>query len=422
MRPMISLIVGVIALLTAATVPAVTLTRNTVVPPEYFGLHIHKLVVPYSGTQINTPWPLAPFKAWRLLNAHVRWADIEPAQDTWDFSVMDASVAAALDHGIELTYNLGSTPRWASARPDEPCPHGFGCVAEPADLDDWDDYVRTVANRYKGKIRHYELWNEPSFTDNETVIAGWSGDVATLVELGVRAKAILAEVDPQAKLLAPAVTSHKRLETFLKAGGAAVADIVSFHFYNAYPEQIPNLLHNVRQWMAWAQIADRPLWNTEIGYVIGGSDGKGGTLTETTAASYTARSLVLGAAGGMARTHWHSYDGGTLGLSTDYGAVLNAPGRAYSTTYRWLVGALLKDCANDPNDGARWTCTLTRGSRKAWVMWRTDTVKAWKPPSKWGVRALEPLDGPQVTVSSGASVQIGTAPVLLKADTNPWQP
>ena len=425
MRPIISMIVGVIALLVVTAVPAVTLTRNTVVPPEYFGLHIHRYATTWPGTSVTTPWPATPFGAWRLWDANVRWADLEPAQNQWNWTKLDAYVDAAQAHGVEVTLVLGSTPRWASARPDEPCPYGYGCGAEPANLADWDDYVRAVATRYQGRIRHYELWNEPQFLETEAVPATgafFTGYASTLVQLGVRAKTILAQVDPQNSLLAPATTSHQRLETFLKAGGAAATDIVSYHFYNDYPEQIPNLLHNVRQWMSWAGIADRALWNTETGYLIGGSDGKGGILSEVGTAAYLARALLLGAAGNIERTHWYSWDGGQRGLTTDYGTVLNAPGRAYATTRRWLAGAVLEDCANASDDGARWTCTLTRGSRKAWVMWRTDTVKAWKPPKTWKVKALEPLDGSQLTVSSGASVQVGTAPVLLKADTNPWQP
>lgn len=420
-----SLLAGLALALAAASTHAVTLTRNIVVPPEHFGLHIHRYATTYPGTSITTPWPSTPFGAWRLWDAYTRWADLEPAQNQWNWTKLDAYVDAAAAKGVEVTLVLGSTPRWASARPDERCPYGLGCAAEPTNFADWDDYVRTVAQRYAGRIRHYELWNEPQFLENETVPesgAFYSGYASTLVELGRRARDIIHSVDPQAKLLAPATTSHWRYQTFLKAGGGAVTDIVSYHFYNAYPEQLPYLLHNVRQWMAWASLSDRPLWGTEVGYRIGGPDGKGGTLSETGTAAYLSRAYLLGAAGNLARMHWYSWDGGALGLTTNFGATLNAPGRAFATTRRWLVGATLQNCANDPNDGARWTCPLTRAGRKAWVMWRTDAVKAWRPPSSWKVVALEPLDGPQIEVQSRAKVNIGPAPVLLKADTNPWQP
>ena len=29
------------------------------------------------------------------------------------------------------------------------------------DLDAWREYVRTVADRYRGRIRYWEVWNEP---------------------------------------------------------------------------------------------------------------------------------------------------------------------------------------------------------------------------------------------------------------------
>lgn len=57
---------------------------------------------------------------------------------------------------------LAHSPKWASARPDEPVAYAPGAVAEPANIDDWRNQVRTVGQRCKGRIAAHQVWNEPS--------------------------------------------------------------------------------------------------------------------------------------------------------------------------------------------------------------------------------------------------------------------
>ena len=67
-----------------------------------------------------------------------------------------------------------ASSRWAS--PGGPrAPYGDGSVtAPPVDLQDWDDYVRSVVQRYRGRIESYELWNLPDTSRY------YSGSVETL--------------------------------------------------------------------------------------------------------------------------------------------------------------------------------------------------------------------------------------------------
>lgn len=420
---MFSTIVSFVALLAVTSACAATLTRNAVVPPEYFGLHIHGIVAPRPDTGRPTPWPAVPFGAWRLWDAYTRWADLEPAQNRWNWTKLDAYVDAAQAHGVEVTLVLGSTPRWASARPDEPCSYGHGCAAEPVDLVDWDDYVRTVVTRYRGRIRYYELWNEPQFTETEKVAPGkaafWSGSAAAMMELGWHASAILRVADPQARLLAPGVVNgSQRLQAFFEAGGGRFTDIASYHFYTERPEDVPGLASMVRGWLTRGGISDVPLWNTEMGYEIGSRQG-GRRLGEQDVAAYLARALILGAASGFERTFWYSWDGGPRGLSL--GGRPNAAGRAYARIYRWLAGAVLETCESSP-DGRAWHCALRRGPRRGWVVWHTQRTASWRPPVGWGVRAYEPLDGEARVLSVDGKVPRGPAPVLLLADEVAWRP
>jgi beta-glucosidase/6-phospho-beta-glucosidase/beta-galactosidase len=132
------------------------------VPPEFFGLHIHHLDVPYK--QGVSSWPFTPFGSWRLFGAYVQWDDLEPQKGQWNFRRLDWYVEEAGRHGIELLLTLGRTPQWASARPNE---DRKGSAAEPASIEDWKNYVRTLSRRYKGRIKYYEVWNEPRLYELE---------------------------------------------------------------------------------------------------------------------------------------------------------------------------------------------------------------------------------------------------------------
>jgi len=112
---------------------------NAVIPSSYFGLHIHHLAYP-----VPTPWPNMPVPEWRLWDANVTWADIEPSKGQWRFEKLDSYVSLAQQHATGILLTLGGSPRWASARPNVATNYYPGFTAEPANVDDWRNYVKTV--------------------------------------------------------------------------------------------------------------------------------------------------------------------------------------------------------------------------------------------------------------------------------------
>ena len=117
-----------------------------IVPRVSFGMHMHRV-------DAGTPWPNIPFGTWRLLDAYVNWLNLQPARDRWDFAKLDRYVSLAENARVEILLPLAYAPAWAPARPTEPGPYGPGTAAEPANLEDWRNYVRTVASRYRGRSR-----------------------------------------------------------------------------------------------------------------------------------------------------------------------------------------------------------------------------------------------------------------------------
>src|SRR5256884_7359888 len=106
------------------------------VPLSFFGLHIHHLPQP-------TPWPRVSFGSWRLWDAYVVWPNVEPQKGQWDFSHLDGYISLAESHSVEILLPLGLTPAWASSRPKEKSGYEPGNAAEPRNISDWSEYVRS---------------------------------------------------------------------------------------------------------------------------------------------------------------------------------------------------------------------------------------------------------------------------------------
>lgn len=72
----------------------------------------------------------------------------------WD--KYDHIVDLANQYNIEIFARLDNPPAWTHENPD------IGTSAPPDDLQDYINFVRTIADRYKDSIRYYQIWNEPN--------------------------------------------------------------------------------------------------------------------------------------------------------------------------------------------------------------------------------------------------------------------
>jgi hypothetical protein len=380
------------------------------VPASYFGMHIHM-------ADAGTAWPAAKFGSWRLWDAYAGWPDIEPQRGKWDFQRLDKYVAMARLTSVEILLPLGRTPRWASSRPDEKSGYGPGQAAEPTNLDDWRDYVRTVALRYKGRIQTYEIWNEP----NEKGF--FSGTPESLLALQREAYHILKEVDPGNVVVMPAVTqSFKWLDNYLALGGGKYADVVGYHFYvpNEAPEALVPAIGEVRSLMRKSGVGDKPLWNTETGWWIANTDGseEGAGVNSNwkrlgpeQAAAYVARALILGRWAGLGRFYWYAWDNRSLGLIEPGSKQLKPAGRAYATVRNWLVGNTLGGCGHT---GPVWSCALADVSGEtAWLVWSSNASGTWALPSGWMADSLEDLDAKTRKPVDGSRIPVTESPVRV---------
>src|SRR6476661_4303877 len=83
------------------------------------------------------------------------------AWDKYDFIVDQAN-----KDGLEILARLDSPPVWARQPYDDVEQYHKG---PPRDNNDFGDFAAAVAQRYKGKIKYFQIWNEPN------LIGEWGG-------------------------------------------------------------------------------------------------------------------------------------------------------------------------------------------------------------------------------------------------------
>ena len=351
-----------------------TENRTSKIERPYFGIHLHRLVLNAEEKRRQTEWPNEAIGALRLWDSYTRWADVSPAPGLWKFERMDAYVAQAQKHRAEILYVLGSPPKWASARPDEQCPYGVGCAAGPTSLALWEDYVRHVSQRYRGKIAAYELWNEPFFSELKPKKGPsdfFYGSVAEMVELARVARKVLDQVDPKALLVSPGFTGDvKQLELFLSNGGKHYVQAIAFHFYAANAQDFARRLAQVRVVMKRQGVQDLPLWNTEAGVEVAldgaQDDSSAERLTRSAAASRIAQFMTIGAAGGMSRYYYYAWDNDRSGMLTAQGS-RHPAADVFEKMQSWLTGATLHGCTAVAADSVR--CDGESNGQRFAIVW-----------------------------------------------------
>lgn len=384
---------------------------------DFVGLHMHRAFT-------RTPWPDIGFGSWRLWDAYVQWAHLEPQRGKWDFRVLDKYVAMSEEKGVKVLLPLGLTPRWASARPDELSSYQAGWAAEPAHAADWQKYVRTIAERYLGRIHEYEIWNEPNHP------GFFTGGMEAMLRLSCEAYSIIKNVDPSAIVVSPAPTHMDEgvewLDAYLEKGGGRCADVIGFHFYlnmHEPPEHLPRLVNRVREVLKKHHLEGMPIWNTESGWQLAHSrlpvKSRWHVVSADEAPGLVGRALVLGAASGLKRFFWYAWDNETMGAMIEPDTMeTKDAGHALGRIGQWLDGAVVSACTQ--GSSGVWSCNVAKPATgmKGWIAWHPRKWVTWRPPIAWGVRSVSRLDPdrhPRQLAADG-TVDIGPSPSLLHGD------
>ncbi len=127
------------------------------------------------------------------------WSRCEPERGVYRFEWLDEVVDSLLARGIRPWFSLTyGNPVYM---PDAPHSSAVGCVplGYGADCREaWRRYVRALGSHFRGRVQHFEIWNEPDLPDFWVPEEPSGKTYAELVELTVGA---LREAHPDAVAL-----------------------------------------------------------------------------------------------------------------------------------------------------------------------------------------------------------------------------
>lgn len=250
------------------------------------------------------------------LRQQMPWESIEPVAkghyvdpnvggSTW--ARFDDIVNRAHAAGLHVILRLDTTPTWALP------PGSTSNDGPPRDDADYWDFVQTVAERYRGRVDAYQIWNEPNLTSE------WGGrppDPAAYARLLIGAAQRIRQADPHALILsaamAPTLTDDAQAMNELRYwqalyndGVRGAFDVLAVQAYGLRggpddprigPRDVtfsrPQL---VRALMDRNGDAATPVWATEMGWDAPPADlqpQRFGRVTPTLQARYTLRGLA----------------------------------------------------------------------------------------------------------------------------------
>ncbi len=358
---------------------------------------------------MNPPLTFGTTRTW---DAHpaLDWAEANPAAGQYNFAPLNSYIAVNMSRGAQIIYTFGRTPRWASTAPDAAGPYGPGQCAPPA-ISAWDQYVTAIVTNAAGRIKYWELWNEPEQA------ASYCGDLATMVTMAQHAYRIIKSIDPSAIVLSPSSAGKagaKWLDSFVKASGLHTFDIVAFHGYEGvHAERITATVDAYRLVLSRHNLSAMSLWDTE------GSWGENSIGDDAHRAAFLSKFFFLQWSKSVDRVVWYAYDGDPKwGRLIDATNNLSPAGVAYRETYKWIIGATLtQPCAQDHN--GTWTCSLTRpGGNQAQVVWNSNATGSLSISSPAQMTEFRDLSGGVHPIVGGA-VQVQNLPILLETGPGP---
>lgn len=216
--------------------------------------------------------PKGPIRIW---DAGTQWADIEKVRGVYDWSKLDKMVHQAGSRSIMII--LGHPPAWAAKDGPDGRQASWmpaGSNRPPKTMAAWKRYVEAVVTRYKGKVKLYQIWNEPA--DKRF----YSGDLEQIGTICKAAYQVIKKIDKTAKVVSPPLQPRKqagwsrRGKTIVKSLKSAgyPFDIWSMHIYPQQGEGIEGFIRDCK--LVIDELEKHPkhnlLWITETNYNLCG--------------------------------------------------------------------------------------------------------------------------------------------------------
>ena len=346
------------------------------IPSSFFAMGVSSTLDPPKVTYGTLSHPSL---VWTTVESGGRgvynWKNMEPFIE----------IAPKDSNGVaQIVLSMGWTPGWAVANHTH-CfntqSNGVACTVPPDNLQDWTDFITELVAHYNGKgaqahVKYYEIWNEA----NDPLF--WTGGVPALVSMAQLAYPII-KTDPYASVTTPSVIWSQGisfLTEYLKSGGAAYADALTFHGYPSatgakskvpvpMPESplstnapIQTMVADFRAVADQNGLLGKPIGSTEGGWGVHGVSDQ--DMQSAWIAHYEILQAGLAATNNMVFQDWYLWGHSNSGtIETTAGAPSKA-GNAYDVVLTWLTGQTPEPCTSAGNI---WSCAVGKNL----IVWDT---------------------------------------------------
>lgn len=196
------------------------------------------------------------------------WGKCEQTKGVYDLAWLDAIVDPLLAAGVRPWFNVGYGNKLYLPDAPHPTAVGWTPIRDAAARDAWAAFCGALAAHFKGRVDHFEIWNEPDISAFWTPYESSGSDYADLVKLSATA---LKTASPEAQVVGGAVATALRprgfafIEEAFEHGLGDHIDAFSYHLYQATPDrwyvqQLPTLKALVHRYRPGL-----PLWQGESG-------------------------------------------------------------------------------------------------------------------------------------------------------------
>lgn len=207
------------------------------------------------------------------IHFEIHYSHVNPAPGVFRYeeSGYDAQVRKVREQGLQILAMLGFSADWNTTAPDNPPPGLDRWDYPPRDYRAFAEYVFQTVSRYKNDIKYWEVWNEPDLP------GFWAGTPAQYAELLAVTYDAVKRADPQAKVCLGGLSlGGSRVDPdFLtkilsdpRYPAARYFDVISFHVFGSpdFREEASRRMNYIRNALAQAGAADKPIWITSAGY------------------------------------------------------------------------------------------------------------------------------------------------------------
>ncbi len=210
-----------------------------------YGINVHMWWDPWAA--VRRDWPLIKDAGFSWVKQRVAWRDVEGAgPGIYEWAHLDRIVDEAGQAALSLILRVDYPPYWAHRAASEEGPY------LPVSPDAFGNFCSALASRYRGRVRGYQVWNEPNLAREWN---GYAPNPEGYVQLLRHCYAAIKAADSQALIisagLAPtgsslpeAIPDTQYLVAMYEAGASPYFDLLGLNApgYKAPPEMAPEVV------------------------------------------------------------------------------------------------------------------------------------------------------------------------------------